>query len=62
MIMACLSLPACLAEDKFREMSWCVNNLRYRKGEMDSIQLKCELMDLEEELKAGTKYLGIRGG
>ena len=29
-------------------MEWRVNNLRYRNGEMDSIQLKSELSDLEE--------------
>ena len=45
---AYFSLPACLSEGKFKEMSWRVNNLRYRKGEMDSIQLKSELSDLEE--------------
>ncbi len=45
---AYFSLPTSLAAGKFKEMSWRVNNLRYRKGEMDSIQLICELSDLKE--------------
>ena len=34
---------------KFKEMEWCANNLRYRKGDMDCIQLKYEFSDLEDE-------------
>jgi hypothetical protein len=45
---AYFSLPECLAAGKFKEMVWRVNNLRYRKDEMDSIQLNPGLSDLEE--------------
>ena len=46
--MKSMLLPANLAAGNFKEMVWRVNNLRYRKGKMDSIQLNSGLSDLEE--------------
>ena len=45
---AYFSLPASLAAEKFKEMEWRVNNLRYRKGEMDSIKLSRVLTDIND--------------
>ena len=48
---AYFSLPACLSAGKFVEMEWRVNNLRYRKGEMDALRLQTSLSDLDDELR-----------
>lgn len=43
------SLPAVLAENKFKEMIFTVNNLRYNKGSTDYVRLSHELSDLSDE-------------
>lgn len=45
------SLPECLSVGTFLQMKWRVNNLRYRKGEMDALRLDRALSDLDNELR-----------
>lgn len=48
---AYFSLVGSLSSGKFVEMNWRVNNLKYRKGEMDALRLEFSLSDLDEELR-----------
>lgn len=43
------SIPACLTAGKFVELTMRVKNVRYRKGQADSIGLAFEITPLDDE-------------